>query len=101
MCFLGAHDLVRAILSQVAVVFALGCIEGDLPWYLTKGFICLKQGEVFSDLVRQQIAALAPQSMNLVDAFGIPDYLINAPIALDWVKFNEGDNQGELIRSRL
>jgi len=38
---------------------------------------------------------LAHQSLHLADAFNIPDHLIQAPIALDWEKYNLTDNQGE------
>ncbi len=31
-----------------------------------------------------------------VDAFGIPDHLVAAPIAGDWESYNAGDNRGEL-----
>ena len=34
--------------------------------------------------------------MDLVDAFGLPEEVLAAPIASDWVKYNEIDNQGEL-----
>ena len=31
-----------------------------------------------------------------VDAFGIPDHLVAAPIAADWEAYNAVDNRGEL-----
>jgi hypothetical protein len=31
-----------------------------------------------------------------VDAFGIPDHLVAAPIAGDWETYNARDNRGEL-----
>ena len=36
------------------------------------------------------------QAVAIVEAFGIPDHLLAAPIAADWAKFNAIDNQGEL-----
>ena len=45
---------------------------------------------------RRLCAEIAPQSLALCDAFGLPDEVLAAPIANDWVKFNEVDNQGEL-----
>jgi hypothetical protein len=32
----------------------------------------------------------------LIEAFDLPGEVLAAPIALDWVKYNEIDNQGEL-----
>ena len=31
-----------------------------------------------------------------VEAFGIPDHLVAAPIAADWESYNATDNRGEL-----
>ena len=39
---------------------------------------------------------LAPQSMAIVDSFGLTNNMLSAPIALDWVEYNSYDNQGEL-----
>lgn len=40
------------------------------------------------------------QATTVVEAFGIPDHLVAAPIAGDWVKYNLVDNQGELTGSQ-
>jgi acyl-CoA oxidase len=32
------------------------------------------------------------QATTIVEAFGIPDHLVAAPIAGDWIKYNEVDN---------
>ena len=39
---------------------------------------------------------LTPQALNLVESFAISDEMLSAPIARDWVGFNEVDNKGEL-----
>ena len=39
---------------------------------------------------------LGPQMLQLVDAFGIPEEMLSAPIARDWVQYNSYDNQGEV-----
>lgn len=45
---------------------------------------------------RELCGKLAPHGQHLVDAFGIPQHLIAAPIASDWVEYNITNNQGEL-----
>lgn len=40
---------------------------------------------------------LSPQTLALVEAFNITDAMISAPIANDWISYNEKDNQGELF----
>lgn len=47
-------------------------------------------------LNRALCAELTPHALALTEAFGLPDEVLAAPIAGDWVKYNEYDNQGEL-----
>lgn len=54
-------------------------------------------GRAVGEAARGLCAQLAPQARVLVDAFGIPEHLVAAPIAADWAAFNEGDNRGELL----
>ena len=57
----------------------------------------LQRSDMF--LCRRLCQELAPSSQALVDAFGIPDHLVAAPIATDWEGYNRVDNQGELAGS--
>jgi acyl-CoA oxidase len=40
------------------------------------------------------------QSPAIVESFGIPEHLLVAPIAADWIKYNVVDNRGELTNAR-
>ena len=46
---------------------------------------------------RSSVAELAPNAQGLVNAFGIPEHLVAAPIAADWETYNAVDNRGELL----
>lgn len=46
---------------------------------------------------RSAVAELAPNAQGLVNAFGIPEHLVAAPIAADWETYNAVDNRGELL----
>lgn len=52
---------------------------------------------VFTGVVRALCHELAPYSSRLVDAFGIPDHILAAPLAADWEAFNASDNRGEVL----
>ena len=43
------------------------------------------------------MAEVGPQAQAVVEAFGIPDHLVAAPIAGDWERYNRVDNKGELL----
>jgi len=48
-------------------------------------------------LIARLCAEVGHEALPLVSAFGIPDHLLAAPIASDWVKYNEVDNKGEIV----
>jgi len=81
------------ILSKVRDLYALDAIQRDLGWFLTNGVISpALSSEVSIQL--QKLCASGPQgiaddALALVNAFGIPDQLVHAPIADDWVEFNK------------
>ncbi|RHY33605.1 hypothetical protein DYB32_001491, partial [Aphanomyces invadans] len=52
---------------------------------------------VVKELCSSNEGGLGDDALHLIHAFDIPDYVMGAPIALDWVKFNETDNQGEIV----
>ena len=91
----------RAILRKIALLFGLHSLETSIGWYVGNGVVSASTAGRVSALVRQAVSELAPQAINLVDSFGIPEHLLRAPIAHDWRKYNEGDNQGELVQSLL
>ena len=91
----------KKIILQLASLFAMSSIESHLAWYLTSGLISMQNAAKFPDFVRAFVEQLAPQSLNIIDAFDIPEHLIQAPIAHNWALYNEDDNQGELLRARL
>ena len=49
-----------------------------------------------SDARSELCKLISPDALSLTDAFGLSDAMISAPIAVDWVNFNEFDNQGEV-----
>ena len=45
---------------------------------------------------RRLCAELAPSALALIDSFGLPEEMLQSPIASDWIGYNAYDNQGEL-----
>eukprot|EP00995_Heteronema_vittatum_P011286 NODE_6900_length_429_cov_48.563158_g5291_i0.p3 GENE.NODE_6900_length_429_cov_48.563158_g5291_i0~~NODE_6900_length_429_cov_48.563158_g5291_i0.p3 ORF type:complete len:95 (+),score=44.76 NODE_6900_length_429_cov_48.563158_g5291_i0:30-287(+) len=50
-------------------------------------------GEASRDLCRE----LGAHATALVAGFGIPEHMLTAPIAHDWIEYNAADNQGEVV----
>lgn len=85
------------VLGQLIVVFALRAVEVDLPWFIAEGLVAPQAGKTLPQAVREAVAMVGPRAQEVVDAFGIPDHLVAAPIAGDWERYNRVDNKGELI----
>jgi len=83
-------------LVPLTALFALSRMERDMAALLTHRLLSLDQATAVGDASRSLCAQLSTVANELVDAFGIPDHLVAAPIASDWRAFNETDNQGEV-----
>ena len=47
------------------------------------------------NLNRRLCAELTPHALSLIESFGLSQDVLAAPIAGEWVAYNDGDNQGE------
>ena len=91
-----SDESLRPILLQLRKLYSVDVIERNLGWFLTSGVLPLDVGKTVNTVACKLCKDISPQSLALVEAFGIPDFMLSAPIALDWVNFNERDNQGEV-----
>jgi acyl-CoA oxidase len=84
------HDLidtcddpeVAALLERVASLHALSVIEAERGWYLEHGRLNGARTKAIIAAVNQLCTELREHAELLVDAFGIPDACVAAPIAL-------------------
>lgn len=91
-----ADASLKGVLSQLHSLYAISVLKRNMTWYLTNELLTVekaKEVEAISDELCKQVAS---QSLDLCEAFALTDNMISAPIALDWIKYNEYDNQGEL-----
>ncbi|KAJ1658655.1 hypothetical protein IWQ61_002143 [Dispira simplex] len=93
----GPASALYQVLHRICYLYALTLIESDLAWFTYNDYLTLANAKRVPDLVRQTVADLAPQALHIVDGFGIPEQFLGAPIALDWERFNEYDNRGEIV----
>lgn len=92
-----ASPAARPLLVRCVTLYALCRLEADLAWLMTEGMVPLRVGAAVPGAVRGLCAALAPDFGTLVQALGVPEHLIAAPIAGDWARYNETDNRGEVV----
>ena len=69
-------------LAHLHDLFALALLEEHRGWFLEHEFLSVESSKSLPRAVERQCARLAPDALALVDAFGIPDQCLAAPIAL-------------------
>jgi acyl-CoA oxidase len=70
-------------LRKLADLFALYHLERHKSWFLENGFMPGKKARAISSHVTQLCEDVRRDAVALVDAFGIPDQCLGAPIALE------------------
>ncbi|MGW4116738.1 acyl-CoA dehydrogenase family protein [Actinosynnema sp. NPDC004786] len=70
-----------ALLDQVCDLYALSTIEADRAWFLEHGRLTPQRSKAVSQAVNELCGRLRPHARTLVDAFGIPETWLAAPIA--------------------
>ncbi len=63
-------------------LFALTLLEENRGWFLENGLLSADASKALPSAVETACAQLAPDALALVDAFGIPDQCLAAPIAI-------------------
>lgn len=86
----------KAILLDITSLYALKRLEDDLSWFICQDLIPQTVARQVPDIVRNRCRKVSYQWEIIVHAFGIPDGLMQAPIAGDWTKYNIADNAGEV-----
>ncbi len=76
-----ADPSVRPWLERLADLHALARIEETLAWYLEDGYVEAPKARAIRKEVEALCRELVPAARALVDAFGIPDACLAAPIA--------------------
>ena len=71
----------RAALDRVCDLFALSTIEADRGWFLEHGRLTAARSKAVIAEVNRLCEQLRPHALPLIDAFGIPEAAIAAPIA--------------------
>ncbi len=70
----------KAALEALLNLFALSRLEADRAWFLEAGYWTGAKSRAIRAQVNELCLELRPMAGDLVDAFGIPDRLLGAPI---------------------
>jgi acyl-CoA oxidase len=69
-------------LKRLGDLWALWRLEGDRAWFLESGYMDAAQTKAIRALVNQLMGEVRQRAVALVDGFGIPEDILDAPAAL-------------------
>jgi len=75
-------ERLSSLMADVLSLYALAAIERDAAWFLRHGSLTANGAKDVTRAVNQLTSDLRPHARHLVDAFGITDEMLAAPIAL-------------------
>lgn len=90
------EESLRPVLTKLHHLYLLDIVEQNLASFITTELITPDTATKAMDESRAVCRDIGPDALALCEAFAITDSMLSAPIALDWVDYNVGDNQGEL-----
>mmetsp|Transcript_15157 Transcript_15157/g.38526 ORF Transcript_15157/g.38526 Transcript_15157/m.38526 type:complete len:628 (-) Transcript_15157:135-2018(-) len=86
----------KEIMERITKLYALQCIQKHLHWYILQRILSHEKAKQISLQINDLCSQIAPDARTVLDAFEIPAQLLSAPIANDWLKFNEMGTEGEV-----
>jgi len=88
-------DELRTTLDRLRQLFALSRIEENLDWFLEAGYVESNKAKAIRGTVNDLCDEVRPHAEALVNAFGIPDSCLAAPIATGADPFEDASAHGE------
>lgn len=73
-------DTNKRVLQRVALLFALSTMEQDMADFLTSGYLSPDQSLLVRERTILALKEMRPDAVALVDAFGLPDYLMHSAL---------------------
>ena len=71
-----------AILGKLRCLYGLALLERDRAWFLENGYFEARKSGAVRDELEAVEAELGPQAVHLIEAIGLPDDVVRAPIGL-------------------
>lgn len=76
-----ADDDLRDMLAKLRDLYAMSKIHEDIGWFLENGYVEVQKARAIRDQVNVLCDEVREQAIPLVNAFGIPDKCLSAPVA--------------------
>jgi len=84
-----AKSTIQKPLSIALALFGVYLLNKDIGWFLVSESISTVAAKNLNATYKQLIKQFHPYALDLVNSFGIPEHLLTAPVAQDYVEFNK------------
>ena len=88
-------------MAKYFTLFAWEMLLRDMAYALLNEWICPVLAKQLHEEYNKLIKDAAQHVDTLIDSFNLPVRAIYAPIAKDYVLYNEKPNEGEVINARM
>ena len=85
------------IVRDTARLYALTILKDNLAWLILHELLTREQAYIVMREWNLAVRGFDQWATIWIEAFMIPDQLIHAPIARDWIRYNQHNNFGEVI----
>jgi len=86
----------KALMKKCLLLSQYADVTKWFGYLVGHGIVDVGDGEVLRTKMNKLCAELAPMSLSVCEGFGVPEKLM-PPIAMDWIEYNEWDNNGEIL----
>jgi len=87
---------IKNILTDLYLLYCYSKIKEDVVFFSLNRVLDKRTLKKINNNILELNKKLGKKSLELVDSFGIPDWMIHSPMANDWEKYNSYQNSGEL-----
>lgn len=89
------------IMTKVFRLFGADCVNRDLSFYVVQGVLSQAAIDGIIPTRHALIKDIALRVNDLMDCMSIPKHALHAPIAANYMKYNESPNNGEVIHAKM
>jgi len=86
---LSVKKSIQEPLGVVLLMFGAQLLKKDLAWFVVSGSISVSAAKALEVRYRELVKMMHPFAYEMVNSFGIPEELLTAPVAKDYVEFNK------------
>lgn len=87
---------VKALMKKCLLLSQYADATRHFGYLVSHGIVAKTDMGVLREKLNALVAELAPMSLSVCEGFGVPEKMM-PPIAMDWIEYNEWDNNGEIL----